>query len=110
MPSLNPPFLTPLHVIRALQAGSRVPLEAPGWGDTVKALCPDCGRSVMSFKSSDHAGIRFEYGIATAQPHRCGVPLDQEDHPHWLQLQAAQAELHQLQAWNEWEQVMRHRG
>jgi hypothetical protein len=110
MPTLNPSFLTPLHVIRALQAGSRVPLEAPGWGDTERKTCPDCGKSVMGFKSGDHAGTLFVYGMATAQPHRCGKPLDAEDHPHWLQLQAAQAELNQLQAWNEWTEVMRKRG
>jgi hypothetical protein len=107
MPSLNPTSLTPLHVIRSLEAGQRVSLEAPGWRDTCRVTCPECGKLVMTFKSQDHKHVRFEYGINTAHPHRCGTQPPLEDHPHWLQLQAAQAELHQLQRWNEWETVMR---
>jgi len=95
MPSLNPPTYTPSGVIRALQAGRSVPLDAPGWADTQKGPCPDCGVPVMSFKHQPD--VRYVYGLATAHPHHCGrPPAEDVDHPHWLHLEAVNKELDEL--------------
>ena len=93
---INPPALTPIRIIRQLEAGNAVDLEAPGWMDTTRRACPDCGRLVMTFKSEDHAHVRFEYGLSSAVPHRCGQAVLDQDHPRWLKLEAVNRELEQL--------------
>ena len=95
MPNLNnPPALTPHHVIRRLEAGHKVSLDEPGWMDTQRSTCPDCGRLTMQFKGHQH--VRFEYGIGQAHPHRCGQEVTAEEHPKWLRLEAVNAELDSL--------------
>ena len=91
---LNPTFLTKLNIIRLLEAGNPVSLDAPGWGDTARACCPDCGRLTMYFKGHPH--VRFEYGMSTAQPHRCGQEVLVDEHPKWLQLERVNRELDAL--------------
>ena len=90
----NPPCLTPHHVIRRLEAGQTVSLDEPGWMDTTRSSCPDCGRLTMNFKGSPH--VRFEYGIGRAHPHVCGQEVLADEHPKWLQLERVNAELDAL--------------
>jgi hypothetical protein len=92
---LNPPIQTPYAVVRLLEAGNTVPLDGPGWSDTQKGPCPDCGKLVMSIKWAPH--VRFTYGMTLTHPHRCGEePVPDQDHPRWLQLEAVNRELDQL--------------
>lgn len=95
MHTLNPPFLTPVAVIRQLEAGNIVGLDAPGWGDTVKGPCPDCGALVMHFKGQPH--VRFYYGMAETRPHVCGQePVLTGSDVKWLRLEAVNLELDAL--------------
>jgi hypothetical protein len=70
MPQLDPPAITPDLVISSLGTGRPVALDAPGWSDTARRLCPECGCGVMFFRRSP--AIQFEYGREMAVPHRCG--------------------------------------
>lgn len=94
MSTLNPPMLTPARVILRLKAGHTVGLDEPGWQDTFKTFCPDCGRPVMSFRAQPE--LLYEYGIAYAHTHKCGELVRPEDHPKWLKLQQTQKDLDEL--------------
>jgi hypothetical protein len=95
MSTLNPPLQTPYGVARALEAGNVVGLDAPGWSDTRKGPCPDCGAQVMSITWAPH--VRFYYGMAETRPHRCGeAPILTGDDVKWLKLEAVNRELDAL--------------
>lgn len=95
--------MTPHWVVRSLEAGRAVPLDAPGWTDTVRSQCPDCDRLVMTFKFNRQ--VLFTYGIDLARPHVCGQVDPPQDHPDWLKLEAVNRELSDLARHHEWEQV-----
>lgn len=96
MSTLNPPLQTPYAVVRQLEAGNIVGLDAPGWSDTQKGPCPDCGAPVWSVKWAPH--VRFYYGMAETRPHVCGQEpvLSGLDDVKWLRLEAVNRELDAL--------------
>ena len=73
------PPITHDNVIRALERGRAVSMDAIGWQDTTTHVCPDCSRPVKGFGA--RSPVRFEWGLELAHPHRCGkvVPFEARD-------------------------------
>lgn len=79
MPDLMPHRVTHDTVIRALERGHSVDLDAPGWEDTRQSMCPDCNRMTWIF-TGHRSPVRFEYGLEAARKHVCaGQPWESRD-------------------------------